>query len=75
MSDARKKRAEQLAFMPMVHTKNRTIQMITRLSDPVNLETISGSVGAGEHRSISCGADAIVAKPSHGKQRSSLGGV
>ena len=27
---------EQLAFMLMVHTKNRTIQMIARLSDPVN---------------------------------------
>ena len=36
MSDARKKRLEQLAFMLMVHTKNRAIQMITRLSDPVN---------------------------------------
>ena len=36
MSDAQKKRAKQLAFMLMMHTKNRTIQMITRLSDPVN---------------------------------------
>ena len=36
MSDARKKRVEQLAFMLMMHTKNRAIQMITRLSDPVN---------------------------------------
>ena len=36
MNDARKKRVEQLAFMLMVHTKNRAIQMITRLSDPVN---------------------------------------
>ena len=36
MSDARKKRVKQLAFMLMVHTKNRAIQMITRLSDPVN---------------------------------------
>ena len=36
MSDARKKRAEKLAFMLMMHTKNRAIQMITRLSDPVN---------------------------------------
>ena len=35
-SDARKKRAKQLSFMLMVHTKNRAIQMITRLSDPVN---------------------------------------
>ena len=36
MSDARKKRVKQLAFMLMMHTKNRAIQMITRLSDPVN---------------------------------------
>ena len=36
MNDARKKRVEQLAFMLMMHTKNRAIQMITRLSDPVN---------------------------------------
>ena len=36
ISDARKKRVEQLAFMLMVHTKNRAIEMITRLSDPVN---------------------------------------
>ena len=36
MNDARKKRVEQPAFMLMVHTKNRAIQMITRLSDPVN---------------------------------------
>ena len=36
MSDVRKKRVEQLAFMLMMHTKNRAIQMITKLSDPVN---------------------------------------
>ena len=36
MSDAQKKRAKQLAFMLMMQTKNRAIQMITRLSDPVN---------------------------------------
>ena len=36
MSDAQKKRVKQLAFMLMVHTKNRRIQMITRLSDRVN---------------------------------------
>ena len=36
MSDVQKKRAKQLAFMLMKHTKNRAIQMITRLSDPVN---------------------------------------
>ena len=36
MSNAQKKRAKQLAFMLMMHTKNRTIQMITRQRDPVN---------------------------------------
>ena len=36
MNDAREKRAKQLAFMLMMHTKDRAIQMITRLSDPVN---------------------------------------
>ena len=36
MNDARKKRVKRLAFMLMMHTKNRAIQMITRLSDPVN---------------------------------------
>ena len=36
MNDAREKRVEQLAFMLMMHTKNRAIQMITRLSGPVN---------------------------------------
>ena len=34
MNDAREKRIEQLAFM--MHTKNRAIQMTTRLSDAVN---------------------------------------
>ena len=38
INDARKKRAMQLAFMLMVHTKNRAIQMITRLSDPVRVD-------------------------------------
>ena len=36
MNDPRKKRVEQLAFILMMHTKNRAIQMITRLSDTVN---------------------------------------
>ena len=36
MNDVRKKRVKPLAFMLMVHTKNRAIQMITRLSNPVN---------------------------------------
>ena len=36
MNDAREKRVKQFAFMLMIHTKNRTIQMIMRLSDLVN---------------------------------------
>ena len=36
MSEPQKRRARQFAFMLMMHTKNRAIQMITRLSDPVN---------------------------------------
>ena len=40
-----------------------------------DLETISGRVGASEQSSISSDADAIAAMSSHGKQRSSLGGV
>ena len=36
MNDAREKRIKQLAFMLMVHARNRAIQMITRLIDPVN---------------------------------------
>ena len=38
-------------------------------------ETVFGRVGAGEQRSIPCDTDAIAAMSSHGKQRSSLGGV
>ena len=40
-----------------------------------DLETISAREGASEQRSISSDADAIAATSSHGKQRSSLGGV
>ena len=40
-----------------------------------DLETTSGRVGAGEQRATSSDADAIAAMSSHGKQRSSLGGV
>ena len=69
----------QLAFILMVHTRNRTSQIITRQrsSDWTrDLETISGRVGADEKRcSISSDADAVVAKSSHGKQMPSFGGV
>ena len=40
-----------------------------------DLETIPGSVGASEQRSVSSDADAIAAMSSHDKQRSSFGGV
>ena len=36
MSDAREKRVKQLELMLMMHTNNQAIQMITRLSDPLN---------------------------------------
>ena len=36
MSNVQKTRVKQLAFMLTMHTKDRAIQMITRLSDPVN---------------------------------------
>ena len=49
--------------------------MITRLSEPVNGLEIWRRVRAGEQRSVSSDADAIAALSSHGKQRSSLGGV
>ena len=79
ISDARKKRVEQLAFMLMVHTKkssNPDDHETERSSEWTrDLETISGREGAGEQRSISSDADAIAAMSSHGKQRSSLGGV
>ena len=79
MNDARKRRVEQLAFMLMVHTKkwsnpddHETEPSSGWIRDP---ETISGRLGAGEQRSISSDADAIAAMSSHGKQKSSLGGV
>ena len=56
MSDVRKKRAKQLAFMLMVRTKNRANpddHETERSSEWTrDLETISGSVGVGEQRSI-----------------------
>ena len=36
MNEPHKRRARQLAFMLTVHTKDRAIQMITKLSDPAN---------------------------------------
>ena len=36
MNVPQKKRARQLAFMLTMHTKDRALQMITKLSDPAN---------------------------------------
>ena len=36
MNEPRKRRARQLAFMLTLHTKDRALQMITKLSDPEN---------------------------------------
>ena len=36
MNEAQKKRARQLAFMLTLHTKDRALQMITKLTDPTN---------------------------------------
>ena len=44
MSDPQKRRARQLAFMLMMHTKDRVLQMITKVSDPANgFETLLGN--------------------------------
>ena len=36
MSDLQKRRARQLAFMLTMHTKDRALQMITKVCDPAN---------------------------------------
>ena len=36
MNEAQKKRARQLAFMLTLHTKDRALQMMTKLTDPTN---------------------------------------
>ena len=62
MSDVRKKRAKQLAFMLLLmHTKNRAHETERSSEWTGDLETISGRVGAGEQRSMSSDADAIAA--------------
>ena len=61
---ARKERVKQLAFMLMMHTNNRAIQMIKRPSDPVNgLENCRRLVEDWEpvNRSIPIDADTIAA--------------
>ena len=48
MNEPRKRPVRQLAFMLTMHTKDRALQMITKLSDPANRleiwKTISGRV-------------------------------
>ena len=79
MNEPQKRRTGHLAFILTMHTKNRAIQTITRLSDPVNgLEIwrrfleVREPVNRGR---FSNDADAIAAMTSHEKLRSSLGGV
>ena len=36
MNEPQKRRARQLAFMLTMHTKDRALQMVTKLSDPAN---------------------------------------
>ena len=36
MTEVQKKRGRQLAFMLMMHPKDRALQKITKLSDPTN---------------------------------------
>ena len=36
MNEPQKRRARQLSFMLTMHTKDRALQMITKLSDPAN---------------------------------------
>ena len=78
MNEPQKRRARHSAFMLTMHTKDRALQMSTKLSDPANgseIWTFSGRVGAGTQRTVRSDADAVVAVSVCGRQRSSLGGV
>ena len=79
MNEPQKKRARQLAFMLTMHTKDRALQMITKLSDPANgieiWRRFSGRVGASAQRTVPSDADAVAAVPVNRRQRSVLGGV
>ena len=78
MHKPQKRRARQLAFMLTMHTKDRAIQMISKLRSGEwvrNLETFSGRVGAGTQRTVRSDADAIAAVSVCGSHRSGLGGV
>ena len=61
MSEPQKRRARQRAFMSTMHTKDRALQMITKLSEWIrNLETFPGRVGAGTQRTVPGDVDAVV---------------
>ena len=78
MNESQKRRARQLAFMLTMHTKDRELQMMTKLSDPANGFEIWRrflEVGAGTQRTVSSDADAVATVSVCGRQRSGLGGV
>ena len=79
MNEPQKRRARQLAFMLTMHTKDRALQMITKLSDPANgfeiwrrcLEEWEPE-HRGRYRAMLV---QFVAVSVHGRQRSGLGEV
>ena len=71
VNEHQKRRARQLAFMLTMHTKDRALQMITKLRSSEwirNLETFSGRVGAGTQRTVPSDADAVAAVSVCGRQ-------
>ena len=78
MNEPQKRRARQLAFMLTMHTKDRALEMITKLSDPANGFEICRRFleeWKPAQRTVPSDADAVGAVSVCGRQRSSLGGV
>ena len=79
MNEPQKRRARQVAFMLTMHTRDRALQMITKLGDPANgFEIWRRFLEEWEpaHRgTVPSDADAVVAVSVHRRQRSGLGGV
>ena len=79
MNEPQKRRARQLAFMLTMHTNDRALQMIKKLSDPANgfeiWRRFLEEWGAGTQRTVPSDADAVAAVSVCGRQRSVLGGV
>ena len=77
MDEPQKRRARQLAFMLTMHTKDRALQMITKLSDPANGYEIWRRFleewGAGTRGTVPSDADAVAAVSVCGRQRSGFG--